>query len=72
MSLDAAHRAFEAGDFAEARRLAKQLQASAPDEATRATAADLLKRTAVDPVVVWLTAACLAVFVGIVLATLVR
>src|SRR5215217_8117136 len=51
MSLDAAHVAFEAGDFAEARRLAGQLLASASDEPTRSAATDLLKRTAIDPLI---------------------
>jgi hypothetical protein len=69
MSLDAAHRAFAAGDFAEARRLARQL-AAAPDEATRSAAADLLKRTGIDPVIVWITLGCVVVFATIVATTL--
>jgi hypothetical protein len=57
MSLDAAHQAFEAGNFAEARRLAKELlqQTSAGDEAARAAAAEILRRTGIDPLVVWMT-----------------
>jgi hypothetical protein len=70
MPLDAAHRAFDAGDFAEARRLARGLAATAPDEATRSAAAEILKRTAVDPVIVWVTAGSLAVFVVILVMTL--
>ncbi|MDB4968959.1 MAG: hypothetical protein JWN44_4648 [Myxococcales bacterium] len=66
MSLDAAHRAFEAGDFAEARRLAKVLQGSAGDDATRAAATEILKRTGIDPLIVYLTAGCVLLFVLIV------
>src|SRR4051812_40587100 len=66
MSLDAAHVAFEAGDFAQARKLAKQLVASAPDEATRTAAADILQRTGVDPLIVWITVGCAVLFVAIV------
>ncbi len=68
MSLDAAHRAFEAGDFAEARRLARALaaDAKASDEATRAAAAEILRRTGVDPLIVWLTVGCALLFVAVV------
>jgi len=67
MSLDAAHRAFEAGDFAEARRLAKAQKAAAgEDEATRAAADEILMRTGVDPVVGWLTGGAVVLFVLIV------
>ena len=65
MSLDAAHRAFEAGDFAEARRLAKQ-QKAAGDDATRAAADEILMRTGVDPLVVWMTVGAVVLFVLIV------
>ena len=71
MSLDAAHRAFEAGDFAEARRLARQLLGS-DDAAAKSAAQDILKRTAVDPVVVWLSLGCVTLFVAIVVSTLLR
>ena len=64
--MDAAHQAFEAGDFAEARRLAKQQRAGASDDATRAAADEILKRTGVDPVVVWLTVGAVVLFVAIV------
>jgi hypothetical protein len=66
MTMDAAHQAFEAGDFAEARRLAKEQRASAGDDATRAAADDILKRTGVDPLVVWLTVGAVLLFVAIV------
>jgi hypothetical protein len=66
MSSDAAHQAFEAGDFATARRLAKQQKAAATDEATRAAADEILMRTGVDPLVVWLTAGAVVLFVAIV------
>jgi hypothetical protein len=72
MSLDAAHRAFEAGDFYDARRLAKQLRAGAADEATRKAAEELLRRTGHDPLVVWLAIGCVALFALIVIVTLAR
>lgn len=65
MSLDAAHRAFEAGNFAEARKLARALS-STGDEATRAAAAQILKRTGIDPVVVWMTIGCALLYVAVV------
>jgi hypothetical protein len=70
VTMDAAHRAFDAGDFREARRLARELRAQAPDEATRAAASELLRRTAIDPVILWVTVACVLLFVGIVIGTL--
>jgi hypothetical protein len=67
MSLDAAHRAFDAGDFAEARRLAKaQKSAAGTDEATRAAADEILMRTGVDPLVIWFTAGAVLLFVTVV------
>jgi hypothetical protein len=66
MSLDAAHQAYEAGNFAEARRLAKAQLAGAGDEATRAAAAEILKRTGIDPMVVWMTIGGALVYVAIV------
>lgn len=66
MSLDAAHRAFEAGDFAAARRLARQQEAAATDEATRAAAAEILMRTGIDPLVIWMTAGSALLFFAIV------
>lgn len=66
MSLDAAHRAFDAGNFAEARRLAKLQKASAADEATRAAAEEILMRTGIDPVVIWMTGGAVLLFVTIV------
>lgn len=67
MSLDAAHRAFEAGDFAEARRLAKQQKAATgADEATRAAADEILRRTGIDPAMVWITVGAALLFVAVV------
>ncbi len=66
MSLDAAHQAFEAGDFAEARRLARQQKSTATDDATRAAADEILKRTGIDPLIVWLTAGAALMFIAIV------
>lgn len=66
MESDAAHQAFERGDFAEARRLAKQQKASATDEATRAAADEILMRTGIDPLIVWITAGAVLLFVAIV------
>ena len=66
MSLDAAHRAFEAGDFAAARRLAKEQRAAAADDATRAAADEILMRTGIDPMVVWMTVGAVLLFVVIV------
>ncbi len=70
--LIAAHRAFERGDFHEARRLAIELQKNATDEATRAAAQSLLKRFAPDRLVIGLTVGCALFFVAILLATLGR
>ncbi len=55
MTLDEAHRAFAAGDFRTARRLATELRANADDPAARAAADELLRRTAIDPLIVWIT-----------------
>ncbi|HEX9100551.1 MAG TPA: hypothetical protein VF997_00030 [Polyangia bacterium] len=66
MSSDAAHQAFERGDFAEARRLARLQKASAADDATRAAADEILMRTGIDPLVPWLTAGAVLLFVAIV------
>jgi hypothetical protein len=68
MSPDAAHRAFDAGDFAEARRLAKAQKAAAgADEAARAAADEILTRTGVDPLIIWLTAGAVLLYVAVVL-----
>jgi hypothetical protein len=66
MTSDAAHQAFDRGDFAEARRLAKEQKASAKDDATRAAADEILMRTGIDPLVVWMTAGAVLLFVAIV------
>jgi hypothetical protein len=63
---DAAHQAFDRGDFAEARRLANEQKASAKDEATRAAADEILMRTGIDPMVVWMTVGAVLLFVAIV------
>ena len=67
---DAAHQAFERGDFAEARRLAKEQKATAKDEATRAAADEILLRTGIDPLVVWMTVGAVLLFVAIVFFSL--
>ena len=66
MTSDAAHQAFERGDFAEARRLAKEQKATAKDDATRAAADDILTRTGIDPLVVWMTVGAVVLFIAIV------
>jgi hypothetical protein len=68
-TLDEAERAFERGDFARARRIAGELAAGS-DEPTRQAARALLERTAVDPLIVWLTVGCVALFVLIVALSL--
>jgi hypothetical protein len=72
MSLDAAHRAFEEGDFYTARRLARQLKASASDGPTQKAADELLRRTSYDPLIVWLTVGCAFMFGLVIVATLAR
>ena len=68
MSLDAAHRAFDAGDFAEARRLAKEQKAAAgADEASRAAADEILTRTGIDPLIIWLTTGAALLYIAVVL-----
>lgn len=61
MSLEAAQRAFDHGDFREARRLARPL-ASDGDEKVRSAAHTLLERTSIDPLIAWLSGACLLFF----------
>jgi hypothetical protein len=63
VDLDSAHRAFEAGDFAQARRLAKAIRGSSDDVATRAAADMILKRTSLDPAIVYITVACAVFFI---------
>jgi hypothetical protein len=58
-----AHRAFEAGDFAQARRLAKEIAAKSDDVATKAAADIILRRTSLDPAIVYITAACAVFFI---------
>ena len=72
MSLDAAQRAFEAGDFNEARKLARAIVQSNGDEAAKKAAAEIIKRTDIDPVVVYLSLGCVTLFVAIVVSTLLR
>ena len=66
MQSDAAHQAFERGDFAEARRLAKQQRAAASDDATRAAADEILMRTGIDPLIIWITAGAVLLFIAVV------
>lgn len=66
MQSDAAHQAFERGDFAEARRLAKQQRAAAGDDATRAAADEILMRTGIDPLIIWMTAGAVLLFIAVV------
>jgi hypothetical protein len=66
MTSDAAHQAFERGDFAEARRLARAEKAKATDDATRAAADEILMRTGVDPLIIWMTVGAVLLFVAIV------
>ena len=64
-----AQRAFERGDFATARRLARAL-ADSKDDATRAAGQQILQRTSLDPVIVWISVACLGFFVLVVVLAL--
>lgn len=66
-----ADKAFERGDFAAVRRLARDLLKS-DDAATRTAAQALLDRIKVDPVIVWLSAACVLFFVVVIATTLYR
>jgi len=66
---DAAHRAFERGDFAEARKLARAMKASG-DPAARQAADHLLAKMGFDPLIIGVTATCLAGFA--LIAILVR
>jgi hypothetical protein len=67
--LGEAQGAFDRGDFAAARRLARSLVAS-DDAATREAARVLLQRTAVDPLIVGLTVVCALFFVVAIALTL--
>jgi hypothetical protein len=63
--LDEAKRALEGGDFALARKLARaQLKSGDGDLQKEARA--LLERTAPDPVIVWLSAACVVFFLAVI------
>jgi hypothetical protein len=64
VSDDAAHRAFERGDFAEARKLALAMKASG-DEAARQAADLLLAKMGLDPLINAITAACIGLFAAI-------
>ena len=64
-ALDEARQALESGDFARARKLARaQLKSGDADAQKEARA--LLDRTAPDPVIVWLSAACVLFFVAVI------
>jgi hypothetical protein len=65
--MDAAHQAFDRGDFATARRLARATLASSPDEATRSAAESILKKTSFDPLIAGITVFCLLMF-GVIAA----
>jgi len=66
-----AQQAFERGDFARARTLARELcAASSSDEATRAAAKLILQRTSLDPLIIWVTVGCVAFFALVVLLAL--
>lgn len=68
---DAAQAAFARGDFRDARRLAqKLLDDDSADEPARASARTILERTGIDPFVGWLSAACLAFFVLVIVLAL--
>ena len=62
---DAAHQAFDRGDFATARKLAKQLLRENPDAPTRAAAESILFKTSLDPLIVAVTAFCMLLFLSI-------
>jgi hypothetical protein len=62
-----AQQAYERGDFATARKQAGELaDAKDSDEATRAAAKLILSRTSLDPLIVWITVACVGFFVLVV------
>lgn len=65
-TLEEAEQALERGDFATARKIARPLASS--DERARA----ILDRTRPDPVIVWLTVACVLFFVVVTVVTLSR
>jgi len=67
MSLDEARLALERGDFARARKLARERLG---DESDAKEAQALLDRTKPDPLIVWLSAACVVFFVVVVFLTL--
>jgi hypothetical protein len=70
--LTLAHRAFERGDFRQARQLARQVVAGSPDAATRAAAEALLDRLKIDPLILGLTIACALFFAVVIALTLYR
>ena len=62
-----ADEAFARGDFRQARRLARAtLDDDAADDAARASARTILERTGIDPFIGWMTGACLAFFLLVV------
>ena len=64
-----AQQAFERGDFHRARELARELVKSG-DDATRAAGELILKRTSLDPFIVYVTGGCVAFFVLVVVLAL--
>jgi len=65
-TVEEAEQALERGDFAAARAIARPLAKT--DERARA----VLERTKADPVIVWLTVACVLFFVVVVAVTFAR
>jgi hypothetical protein len=55
-------RAFARGDFGTARRLAREVTAGNPTDAERSFAAELLRRTATDPVALGIGVGCFVLF----------
>jgi hypothetical protein len=64
-----AQQAFERGDFHRARELSRELVKSG-DDATRAAGDLILKRTSLDPFIVYVTGGCVAFFVLVVVLAL--
>ena len=64
-----AQQAFERGDFHRARELARELVETG-DNATRAAGELILKRTSLDPFIVYVTGGCVAFFILVVVLAL--
>jgi hypothetical protein len=59
-------RAFARGDFRSARQLARQTLEGEPTDAERDFATQILSRTDMDPLALWIALGCLALFVSLV------